>query len=148
MSHAEQVILALPVGEERSRLVRGLGEVVATLHMELRAPVAREHPDLDQGEYLPEKPDTALEPEEEAFVRNQDAAAIAELDERLLAECSVQWRKAARVVAATMSSKSMAPLGFLARRLDALSAAGRLEARGDLNYIRFSEVRLPDDSAA
>ena len=147
-TQAEKVILGLPAGEERSRLLRALAELVATVHMSLRSPVVREHPELEQQEELPDEPDTSLEPEEEAYVNGLDAVTIAEVDEKLLAECSTQWRKAARVIGATMGRAPEIPLGFFARRLIALGTAGRLEIDGDLNYIRFSEVRLPGGSAA
>jgi hypothetical protein len=35
---------------------------------------------------------------------------------------------------------------FYAMRIQTLADQGRLESQGDLNYMRFSEVRLPDES--
>lgn len=147
-SEAERVILSLPAGEQRSQLLRALAELVTTVYMSLRSPVAREHPDLEERENLPSDPDTMLEAEDEAYVRSLDGEAIEKLDQGLLAECSTQWRKASRVIGASMGTAPDIPVGFFARRLIALGAAGRLEVQGDLNFIRFSEVRLPGGSAA
>jgi hypothetical protein len=35
------------------------------------------------------------------------------------------------------------PVGFFVRRVKALVESGKLESKGSLDYMRFSEVRLP-----
>ena len=73
---------------------------------------------------------------------------IAHIDECLLAECGTSWRKVARVAGRlfTKPPEGFAPLpaGYLAQRVQVLVAAGRLDSQGNLDYMRFSEVRLPD----
>jgi hypothetical protein len=70
----------------------------------------------------------------------------------LLVSCTVeQWRKVARALGEALVETWES--GFfqvgevvLATRIRALAAAGRIEGRGDLFRIRFSEVRLPQRS--
>ena len=35
------------------------------------------------------------------------------------------------------------PVGFLVRRVKVLVESGKLESSGNLDYMRFSEIRLP-----
>lgn len=59
----------------------------------------------------------------------------------------VSWRKVAMLVAATMielpNKKHGLPDVFYAERVRKLVEAGRLEPQGNLQYMRYSEVRLP-----
>lgn len=68
-------------------------------------------------------------------------------DEWLISSTVGQWRKAARVIAETMTIAQARGhiVGdlLLSARLQALAASGRLEAQGNLSKPRFSEVRLP-----
>ena len=63
---------------------------------------------------------------------------------------SPRWRKVAAIVGFAMDR-----LGakypqfsdvFYAERIRLLAEQGRLEAQGDLSYMRFSEVRLPHEN--
>jgi hypothetical protein len=69
-------------------------------------------------------------------------------DDLLVSRTIEQWRKVARVLSEALFETWES--GFfqvgevvLAARIRALAAAGRIEGRGDLSRIRFSEVRLP-----
>ena len=72
------------------------------------------------------------------------AADFEKIDDALLAESSAVWRKSARVVGFAMSRVRFngIPDVFYAQRLKGLVERGKLEAVGDLNFMRYSEVRL------
>ena len=77
---------------------------------------------------------------------------IAVIDRALLAECAPTWRKLASV--AGYARKALRPelaeelpYAYLALRVIALAAAGKLESQGKLNCMRFSEVRVAGGSA-
>lgn len=82
------------------------------------------------------------------------AAAIEALDEKdhaaidstLLARCDSRWRKVSFVVGAAMSDLDgeydRVPDVYFASRVRRLVEAGRLVAVGNLDHMRFSEVRL------
>jgi hypothetical protein len=61
-----------------------------------------------------------------------------------------RWQKVAMVVArSTDKLESRYPdisSAFYAQRIQILADQGRLESQGDLDYMRFSEVRLPRES--
>lgn len=77
---------------------------------------------------------------------------IALIDHLLLAGCAPTWRKVARVVgvALTKGPEELVegPDRFFARRVNALVESGKLESQGNLDYMRFSGVRLPMNECA
>src|SRR5262249_6978574 len=90
-------------------------------------------------------PDAPLSPEEEAEARLLTPADIERIDRTLLSHASLEYRKVARVIGWTMMElykEIKVPDGFYTQRLKVLVAAGLLEADGDLNRMRYSEVRL------
>src|ERR1700760_3833213 len=112
----------------------------------LRAPLVIQYPDLNPDR--PDgPPDTDLDDDEESSAGKLSEAQIAIIDDGLLAECGPSWRKVARIVSGALDKLpddlADVPVGFFARRVKALVDAGRLEAQGNLDFIRFSEVRLP-----
>jgi hypothetical protein len=86
-----------------------------------------------------------LTPEQEPRIAELTESELNAIDESLLSNASTQWRKVAMVVALTMHDLDFAP-GipdiFLAKRIQKLVAQGRLEAEGNLEFMRFSELRL------
>jgi hypothetical protein len=152
LTSAEAVVLAMPQGTDRSRCFRALAELVATLQIDLRRPIYAQFPELQPQEPLPDEPNTTIDSDDLAAIAALSQEDIDSIDSKLVSQCAAQWRKAARVIGATMSrgqpALSELPVGFFAQRLIALVKAGRLESQGDLQYIRFSEVRLPPSGAA
>ena len=76
------------------------------------------------------------------------SAPISFFDEQLVSYVKQSWLKAARIVGETLAAfmnEARFQTGdlVLASRLRALAAAGRLEAKGDLSQLMYSEVRLP-----
>lgn len=146
LSEAESVLRGLPESSEREDYIRvHTGAVIAILS-KLRAPLVIQFRDLDTER--PEgPPDTELDGDQQAIVAGLTAEQVALIDGRLIAECSTSWRKVARVaipiVLEPPEGIAEVPDGYLARRVQVLVASGRLESQGNLDYMRFSEVRLP-----
>lgn len=96
---------------------------------------------------VPGKPDPDLTPEQRSRVDQLTDDQIRIIDDSLMANASVQWRKMARVIGSAMTDNSEliqnVPDVFYAERLRKLVKDGKLESEGDLDYMRFSEVRLP-----
>jgi Protein of unknown function len=89
----------------------------------------------------------ALSAEEQSVIAQLTDADRPEIDIAILANCSNRWLKVARV---TLNAEKA--LGdrypslsyiFYTQRLIHLAEQGRLHWRGHLEYMRFSEVRLP-----
>lgn len=70
------------------------------------------------------------------------------IDAAILASSSNHWLKVAPVVWHTEKALSDRYPGlsyiFYAQRLIRLAEDGRLESQGNLEYMRFSEVRIPE----
>ena len=88
---------------------------------------------------------TAEQKEKIAQLSEQD---LSEIDNLILSNSSKHWRKQAMVIAKTMSELqdrfSEIPDIFYAQCVSKLVKNGYLESQGDLKYMRFSEVRLPE----
>jgi len=85
--------------------------------------------------------------EQAALVASLSAAEIEAIDRALLANTLERWRKVAMVVGKTMMEledrRPGIPDTFYAQRVRNLVEIGSLESQGNLAYMRFSEVRLP-----
>jgi hypothetical protein len=152
LSDAEAAIFRMPSGEERSQHLTVLAGMFAALFSQLRAPAIQQYPQLLPAQPLPEVPDTVLEPEVEENVSRLNQLELELIDEALLASCAPSWRKVARIVGSAMTSLLKqfpdVPDGFYARRVIGLVENGKLESQGNLEYMRFSEVRLPSGTSA
>ncbi len=108
-------------------------------------PLAIQYRDLDTHVHEG-PPDTLLDADEQAAVDRLDAAQIQQIDDALLSDCVRSARKVARIVGiAWMQLRDElvdVPVGFYAQRVKVIVAAGKLESRGKLDHMRFSEVRL------
>jgi hypothetical protein len=91
--------------------------------------------------------------EEDALTEEQALLAaelpqdvVARIDEALLAKCTDQWRKVARIIGSVMSSLPDRPKGipdvYYARRMAILVERGLLESQGNLRKMGEGEVRL------
>ena len=94
------------------------------------------------------QPDRPLDADEEAQARLLTAAALKRIDECLLSNTSHQWRKVARVIGQTMlvlgSEFPGMPDVFYSSRIKHLFETSAIEAAGNLDRMRYSEIRLPD----
>ena len=91
-------------------------------------------------------PDAPLTPQEKAKVAQLTERELEAIDEALISNTYDRWRKVAMVVGLTMrqleSRVRGIPDSFYAQRVRRLVESGRLESQGNLEYMRFSEVRL------
>ncbi|MBV2124992.1 MAG: hypothetical protein KUF75_07570 [Candidatus Thiodiazotropha sp. (ex Ctena orbiculata)] len=93
------------------------------------------------------EPDGKLTPEQEQLVGQLTADEVREIDMALLSNASDKWRKVAKVVAMTMLELlpriNEIPDIYFSRRIRKLVGNKQLEARGNLSYMVYSEVRKP-----
>jgi Protein of unknown function len=145
LTEAEQAIHRIPEDEERKRVLRALSGVMADVLSQVRAPAIRQYPELEPPEALGQ-PDTDLTEREQEAVSNLKSSAVELIDGALLSECAASWRKVARVVGTAMNSLEgqvpEVPDGYYAKRVAFLVASGKLESQGNLEHMRFCEVRL------
>jgi hypothetical protein len=73
-----------------------------------------------------------------------------EIDSLILSTAHAQWRKVAFIVSSVLlvcRKNAAAPDEYdIADRIQALVGEGKLEAQGNLNRWRHSEVRLPNSA--
>jgi hypothetical protein len=135
-------------GAEKKDMRRAIASLVSRSYTELMIPILRQYPELDpDGNAHDVKPDGPLSAAQQAIVEALSTDQIAEIDKALLTNCNQRWRKVAAVVGFTMSDDAMAsfpgvPDIFYALRVRSLVENGVLEASGNLDYMRYSEVRL------
>jgi len=146
LSEAEPIIFDSLEGEARDEFSEAHGHVIVEILSKLRAPLVIQYRDLDTHVHEG-PPDTLLDADEQAAADRLDAAQIQRIDEALLSDCVRSARKVARIVGnAWMQLRDElvdVPVGFYAQRVKAIVDAGKLESRGNLDHMRFSEVRLP-----
>src|SRR5437868_6471730 len=92
------------------------------------------------------KQDRSMTPDQEARARSLTPAELQRVDTVLLSHTADRWKKVAMVVAKTMGELSREfpglPDVFYASRVKHLVTSGQLEAAGNLDRMRFSEIRL------
>lgn len=146
LTAAEGVIRRIQDDDERRSLMQSLALVIADVLGSIRAPVVLEHPDL-VPQVGPGNPDASLNEEEQRAASKLGPADLELIDQTLLAECTSSWRKLARIVGAALGTLQErmpgVPDTYYAQRVALLVEAGHLESQGNLQYMRFSEVRLP-----
>lgn len=96
------------------------------------------------------EPNPPLSAEEESAAVKLTREDLRVIDETLLSCTSDRWQKLAMVVVrAKERLESKYPVfshTFYAMRVEHLCCLNHLESQGDLDYMRFSEVRLPHGS--
>ena len=123
--------------ETEQRQVRGvLGQLMASVTVELQLPILREFPELDPND---EKPawEPSLTAEQQQRVDRLSQAEVNAIDEALLDDASDRWRKVARIVGTAVGNLRdripEVPDLFYAERVRHLVAVGRLESQGNLS---------------
>jgi uncharacterized protein DUF3658 len=97
-------------------------------------------------------PDPEMSPEEAAIAASLSPEMVERIDAAILSHARTNWnRKVAMIVGLTMGDPSLRVPGlpdlFYAQRVKALVAKGLLVAEGNLDYMRYGEVRLPTESS-
>ncbi len=147
LDQAASEIADLPLEPSKRHVVR-IGEALANIVL-IQHEIFRLRPDL-QPEYPPEvvpKPDPDLTLAQKTLVERLTEEQILEIDNLLLSHATRRWRKVAMLVGLAMMEDDKCPEGipdvFYSQRIRKLVEEGRLESQGNLQYMRFSEVRLP-----
>ena len=145
LGETEAIIGRIPDREERTTHLLAVGRLYADMAMTLRAPLVRQYPDLDT-DVSDGQPDAIVDPIHQAAVKRLTTVEIEIIDGELLANCAPAWRKVARVVGTAMTVLGERfpdiPDSYYAQRVAALVQSGLLESEGNLDYMRYSEVRL------
>ena len=136
-------IASMPDGEERARQLRAIATLLVGSPEALRVQAILQCPDIESAEPIP---DTQLNTEELAMVSHLTVADIALIDRTLMANATPAWQMVSRVVGYTLVDLKHAlpgiPLGLYAQRAASLVRSGTLLGRGNLGFIRLSEVCL------
>ena len=97
-----------------------------------------------------ELPDPPLDVAQSLRVSKLTQGELQEMDRVLLAQASHSFRKVARIVGTAIGELQGkipdVPDIYYAQRVRHLVELGKLESQGNLRYMRFSEVRLPQAS--
>ena len=92
-------------------------------------------------------PDPPLSPEQARVAASLSPDFVAMIDAELLSHAKPRNRKIAMIVGMAMGNPTVRVPGlpdlFYAQRVRELVAKGQLVAEGNLDFMRFSEVRLP-----
>ena len=92
-------------------------------------------------------PDGPMSPQQQAVADSLSADHISQIDAALLSHARLLNRKVAMLVGLAMQDASLRVAGlpdiFFAQRVRALVEKGALVSEGNLDYMGFSEVRLP-----
>jgi hypothetical protein len=92
-------------------------------------------------------PDSPLTPEQELRAASLTRTQLQAINEALMSNISIHWRKVAQVVGTTMDEALLRKAGlpdvFFAQRIRKLVGSNKLEYQGTLENMRYSEVRLP-----
>ena len=98
------------------------------------------------GKGYSERP-TELSEDQKNRINSLLPSDIEEIDEQLLKNVGHKWRKVAMVVGLTMTDFNKKYSGipdlFFAQRVKELVNTGLLRSQGNLEHMRFSEVKKP-----
>ena len=88
-----------------------------------------------------------LTSEQLSLIKDLTADQIESIDQTLLASAGEHWRKVSRSVSITMNALlnkvNGIPDAYYSQRVAILAQQGRLLSQGDLNCMRYSEVKHP-----
>lgn len=148
LSAAAADIASMPEGKERSSQLRALATILVGGHEEFMVHAIRLCPDLERTAPIP---DAQLhESELEACSRFKDYD-IEVIDRTLVASSTSAWQQATRVIGNSLVTLNKefpgVPLGFYAQRIAALVQSGRLQARGNIDFMRLCDLKLSDSGA-
>ncbi len=147
LDQAATEIHELPL-QPTGKHLRLVGEALANV-FQIQQEIRRLRPDLEPwlAEEEPE-PDPSLTPNQEELVAELSDEDLQEIDRLLLSHATHSWRKVAMLVGLAMRDnkghKKGVPDILYSQRVRKLVEQGRLVSEGNLQYMRFSEVRLPD----
>lgn len=141
-------VAAMDAGPERSHQLRLMATLLLGQPEPLQQRVWTICPDVATA--LP-IPDTDLCDEEMVAVAALSDAQVARVDEAIVRNTGPAWQTVARVIGHALvdlqDQAPVPPLGYFARRVRHLAAAGLLQSSGDLDFVRLSRIRRPGAAA-
>jgi len=147
LDQAASEIRDLPLDPAKKH-IGGIGEALGNI-FQIQHEIYRLRPEL-QPDFLKEEtpvPDPQLTPGQKALVEKLSNEQIQEIDNLLLSYAKPSWRKVAMLVGLAITDEKVRvegiPYVFYSQRVRALVENGYLESQGNLQFMRFSEVRLP-----
>lgn len=137
-------VASMPLGESRTWALRGLASMLLDKPEALRLAAIEQCPELASATPIP---DTYLSAEEVEIASRLTPNQLTAVDRALVAGSISTWRTIAWVVGdalVTLDAESLAPpLGVVIQRVQLLVQEGQLQARGNTDFMRLGEVRLP-----
>ncbi|GEM_PF-217208 len=131
--------------EEFKTYRRAAAQVMGDIFLDIMNPIYNLHPDIIPDEMK----DIITEEEIEKLAISDEDTAI--IQQQLFSHITNDWKKVARVVMETMFElKEKDPRWngipdiYYAHLIRGLVAANRISSRGNLDLMRFSEIRLAD----
>ena len=96
-------------------------------------------------EHEPPDLNLPLSDEQLAYVAQLSREQVEAIDNALSSQCAASWRKVSYVVGSAIQQLQLPGIldAFFALRVREHVALGKLEGRGDLTRMRYSEVRVP-----
>lgn len=150
LDQAVNEISELPL-EPKKELISFIGRSIGNI-IRIQQRIYQQCPELEP-EYLKlenQKPDPDLTEEELKLVQKLSHEEVEEIDNLLVSYAGSQYRKVAKLVGSAMMDledrKRGIPDIYYALRVRSLVEEGRLESQGNLQYMRYSEVRLPKNT--
>lgn len=127
-----------------------IGESLANI-FQIQHRLFKKAPNLrPAAEILELVPDPEISKEERALIDSLSSESLENIDMQILSQAGNRWQKVAKIVGMTMIKAGKQFEGFsdlfYAERIKILVDKQKLEAQGNLNYMRFSEVRLPNEN--
>jgi hypothetical protein len=143
LSLALSKVALLPLGEDRDSQLNDIATILIGSSEQARAQAIQQCPDLAHAKPIP---DAQLHTAEMEKVSRLKVSDIEVIDRTIVANSTHIWQKANRIVGCTLVDLKIAfpevPLGFYAQRIAALVQGGKLEAQGEIEFMRLCELRL------
>jgi len=128
-----------------SKLVHSIGLII-----QFQEQIFERNPQLRPNPPSDRIPDPEMTKEQLEAASKLSKEQINEIDTAIISIASAQWQKVAKIVGMTMSKLPSRVKGipdlFYARRIEKLVREGVLESQGNLQFMRYSEVRLKEKS--
>lgn len=148
LDQATNEIRDVPLEPAKSNL-QLIGEALVNI-LQIQQLIYEQAPELmPESDDEEDEPDPDLSDEELARMKMLSEEELERIDAAILSHAIDRWRKVAMIVGFTMMELENRTEGlsdvFYAQRVKKLVEKGRLEADGNLDYMRYSEVRLPSN---
>ncbi len=134
-----------PVKDNVRNIAQSIGEI-----LQVRRAIYDLKPELETVDSKERIPDPPLTEEQKIITSALTKSEVENIDSLLLSNADQRFRKVARVISQTMYSDSNKHRGlpdiFYSQQIKNLVATGKLVAQGNLDFMRFSEIRLPEKS--